>query len=119
MILLDCCLSTGVATKNGAAEPAAVGKTDVSGVGGTTGGFSPPPGGGVAIAERESKSTVRKLSRSAAASTTSECVEGVHNQFIIDVRDLGDVEWSRYRDTNGSCCRRGRSLARASALGAV
>ena len=59
MILLDCCLSTGVVTKNGAAEPAAVGKTDVSGVGGTTVGFSPPPGGGVAIAERESRSTVR------------------------------------------------------------
>ena len=84
-------MSTGVVTKNGAAEPAAVGKTDVSGVGGTTVGFSPPPGGGVAIAERESKSTVRKLSRSAAATSTTECVQGVHNQFIIDVRVISEM----------------------------
>ena len=45
-------LSTGgVLTENDAAKPAAVGNTDVLGVDGTTGDSSPPPGGGVDIAD--------------------------------------------------------------------
>ena len=121
MIDLSTC---GVLTENGAAKPAAVGTvrgtTDVLGVGGTTGDSS------VSTARwrrghcrPRAQGGIPKLCCCHVDVDDRVCSLEVSNQFIIDVRDLGDVEWSRYRDTNGSCCRRGRSLARASALGAV